>query len=129
MADASVTDPSDMDPISQTTMAMNVKNLTTFGDTQLQYNNLALGNAITMQQSFNQLSLSIVARAVNMMLDPSNTMVGDAVLDQQGVKAAQTTPPIYTDPTNSLAALAAQMSTVVQLLQGMNIAPAATAKA
>jgi hypothetical protein len=129
MADTSTTDPADQDPISQTTTAMNALNFKTFVDSQIQYSHLALGNAIANQQNMNAFNQALLARCTDMILDKSANAVVDAVLDQQSAKVAQTTPPTFQDPSSSLAALAAQMSTVVQLLQGLSIAPAAAAKA
>src|ERR1700677_4648065 len=124
MADTSVTDPADQDPISQTTTTSNALNFKTFVDTQLQYNNIALGNAISNQQHMNAFSQALLARCTTIILDTSDTVAADAVLNQQAIKTAQTTPPVYTDPTSSLAALAAQVSALTQIIQGLNIAPA-----
>jgi hypothetical protein len=129
MADTSTTDPADQDPISQTATMSNALNFKTFVDTQMQYNNIALGNAISNQQHMNSFAQALLARCTNMLLDPSNTSVSDAVLDQQAIKTAQTTPPTYQDPSTSIAALAAQVSALTQIVQGLSIAPAATAKA
>lgn len=129
MADASTTDPADQDPISQTTTAMNALNFKTFVDNSIQYSHLALGNAISNQQTMSQFSQALLARCTDMILDKSANATVDAVLDQASAKVVQTIPPVYSDPSSSLAALAAQMSTVVQLLQGLNIAPSAAVKA
>lgn len=129
MADASITDPADQDPISQTTTATNALNFKHFVDTQFQYSNLMLGNAIANQQNMNAFGQALLARCTDMILDKSANTVVDAVVDQIGVKAAQTTPPVYQDPSSNLAAVAAQLSAVVQMLQGLNIAPSATSKA
>jgi hypothetical protein len=136
MADASVTDPSDMDPIQQASVGVVASNIKTFGDIQLQLANLSLQEAIANQGRMNAYGLqalsraealnsSIVGKVTDMLLDKTAAQVANAVLDQQGAKIAQTTPPVYQDPSNGLAALAAQLSTVVQLLQGLNIAPKA----
>ena len=132
MADASTTDPADQDPISQTTTASNALNFKHFVDQQFQYSNLMLGNAIANQQNMNAFNQSLLARCTDMILDKSANTVVDAVLDQIGVKTAQTTPPVYQDPTNgttganAMAALATQLSTVVQMLQGLSLAPKST---
>jgi hypothetical protein len=128
MADTSVTDPADQDPISQTTTAANALNFKHFVDTTFQYSNLMLGNAIANQQSMNSFNQALLARCTDMIMDKSANAVVDAVLDQVSTKVAQTTPPVYTDPSSSLAAIAAQLSTVVQALQGLSIAPSATSK-
>lgn len=136
MADASVTDPSDMDPIQQASVAVASTNIKTFGDLQFQYANLALAEAIANSQRLNaynlaqmtrseSLATSITGKVTDMILDKTAAQVANAVLDQQGAKIAQTTPPVYQDPSNGLAALAAQMSTVVQMLQGLSLAPKA----
>jgi len=124
MADASTTDPADQDPISQTTTAANALNFKTFVDTQLQYNNLALSNAIANQQHMNAFNQALLARCTDMILDKSANTVVDAVLDQQAIKTAQTTPPVFTDPTSSLASISSQLAFVVQALQGLSLAPA-----
>lgn len=128
MADPVGTDPQ-ADPIGQASVAVASANIKTFGDTQLQYNNMMLGNAIANQQSMNAFSHALMARCTDMILDKTANSIANSVLDQQGAKIANTTPPVYQDPTNGLAAVAAQLSTVVQMLQGLNIAPASTTKA
>ena len=126
MADASTTDPADQDPISQTVTSSNALNFKNFVDTQIQYSNLALGNAISNQQHMNSFSQALLARCTTMLLDTSNQNVGDAALDQQVIKTAQTTPPVYQDPTNNLAGLSAQVAALTQMLQGLNLAPKAS---
>lgn len=132
MADPVTNDPQ-ADPIGQASVAVAATNIKTFGDLQLQYANLALQNAVNNQarldtyalQSLSRaeaLNSGVVGRVVNMMLDPMSTSIGDAVLGQQGAKIAQTTPP---DTSGQLSALAAQLSLVVQALQGLSIAPKA----
>lgn len=128
MADPVGTDPQ-ADPIGQASVAVAATNIKTFGDLQLQYANLALANAVGNQSrldtyAFQSLSRAealnsgVIGRAVNMMLDPMNTSVGDAALASQGAKIAETTPP---DTSGQLTALAAQLSFVVQALQGLTL--------
>jgi hypothetical protein len=126
MADASTTDPADQDPISQTTTAANALNFKHFVDTTFQYSNLMLGNAIANQQSMNSFNQALLARCTDMILDKTAGQVADAALDQMSTKIAQTTPPVYQDPTNGLAAISAQLSAVAQMLQGLNLAPKTT---
>ena len=122
MADPVSSDPQ-ADPIGQASVAVAATNIKTFGDLQLQYANLALGNAVSNQQRMDSFNMGVLARCTDMMLDKTANTVANAVLDQQGAKIAQTTPPVYTDPTSSIAALAAQVSALTQILQGLNIAP------
>jgi hypothetical protein len=126
MADTSVTDPADQDPISQTTTASNALNFKHFVDQQFQYSNLMLGNALSNQQNMNTFSQALLARCTDMILDKSANTVVDAVLDQIGTKVAQTTPP---DTSGALASLASQVSALTQILQGLNIAPVTATKA
>lgn len=115
MADASTTDPADQDPISQTTTSSNALNFKHFVDQQFQYSNLMLGNAIANQQSMNAFNQALLARCTDMIMDKSANNVVDAVLDQIGVKAAQTTPP---DTSGQLATLAAQVAALTTIVQG-----------
>lgn len=149
MADASTTDPADQDPISQTFTAGNALNAKNFIDYQFQYGNLMLGNAIRAQQDAdefrNQLKVyslqamsraesanaqamamltAVNTKAAKTLLDPTSDALADAVVGGQGVKTMQTTPPVYQDPTNNLAAVMNQLSAVVQALQGLSLAPA-----
>jgi hypothetical protein len=132
MADSSLTDPSDMDPIQQASVGVVAANIKTFGDLQLQLANLSLQEAIANQGRMNAygiqsvsraeaLNSSIVGKVTDMLLDKTAAQVANAVVDQVGAKIAQTTPPVYQDPTNGIAAIAAQMSAVVQLLQGLSV--------
>lgn len=121
MADPTGTDPQ-ADPIGQASVAVASTNIKTFGDMQLQYANMMLGNAISNQQRMDAFSLSLLGRVTDMVLDKSANTVVDAVLDQQGAKIAQTTPPTYQDPSSSIAALAAQVSALTQFVQGLSIA-------
>lgn len=140
MADTSTTDPGDMDPISQTFTAANALNVKHFVDKQFEisnmsshYSNMLLQNAVQFQSQLNSLSLqsmgrveavnnAIVTKAASILLDQSANDLGDAAIGQETVKTAQTTPP---DTTGQLSALAAQLSLVVQALQGLSVAPAA----
>lgn len=128
MADPAGTDPQ-ADPIGQASVAVAATNIKTFGDLQLQYANLALQNAVNNQarldayalQSLSRvetLNTGVVGRVVNNLLDPMSTSVGDAALGQQGAKIAETTPP---DTSSQFAALSAQLSFVVQALQGLSL--------
>lgn len=139
MADASTTDPGDMDPLSQTFLAANALNVKHFVDKQFEisnmsshYSNMLLQNAVQFQSQLNHMSLTamgrlesvnnaIVTKAATILLDQSANDLGDAALGQETIKSAQTTPP---DTSGQLSALAAQLSLVVQALQGLSIAPA-----
>lgn len=123
MADVTTTSPADMDPIQQAQVAVSATNIKTFGDLQLQYANLALGNAVSNQQRMDSFNMGVLARCTDLMLDKTANTVANAVLDQQGAKIAQTTPP---DTSGALASLAAQVSALTQILQGLNIAPKTT---
>jgi hypothetical protein len=122
MADPTGNDPQ-ADPIGQASVAVASSNIKTFGDIQLQYANLALGNAISNQQRMESFTMSVLARATDMMLDKTANTVAEAVLDQQGAKIAQTTPP---DTSGALASLAAQVSALTQILQGLNLSPSSS---
>lgn len=122
MADVTTTSPADMDPIQQAQVAVSATNIKTFGDLQLQYANLALGNAVSNQQRMDSFNMGVLARCTDLMLDKTANTVANAVLDQQGAKIAMTTPP---DTSGALASLAAQVSALTQILQGLNIAPKA----
>lgn len=128
MADPVGTDPQ-ADPIGQASVAVASTNIKTFGDMQLQYANMMLGNAISNQQRMDAFNISLLGRVTDLVLDKTANTVVDAVLDQQGAKIAQTTPPVYSDPASSIAALSAQVSALTQFVQGLSIAPSTTAKA
>ena len=118
MADASATDPADMDPISQTVMTSNALNFKNFVDTQLQLNQLQLSNTIHNQNELNKYSMQALARSENInnastavitaaaaqsvraLLDPTSAALADAVMGDQASKIADNTPPVYQDPTN-----------------------------
>lgn len=133
MADASVTDPSDMDPIQQASVAVASTNIKSFGDAQLQILNLGLqemqANAqrvnafnLTQMAASADVSRAVTGKVIDMILDKTAGQVANAILDQQGAKIAQTTPP---DTSGQLASLAAQVSALTQMLQGLSIAPKA----
>lgn len=147
MADTSVTDPGDMDPISQTFTAANALNVKHFVDKQFEisnmsshYSNMLLQNAVQFQSQLNHMSLTamgrlesvnnaIITKAASILLDQSANDLGDAAIGQETIKSAQTTPPVYQDPSSSIAALAAQVSALTQFVQGLSVAPAVAAKA
>lgn len=133
MADASVTDPSDMDPIQQASVAVASTNIKSFGDAQLQILNLGLqemqANAqrvnafnLTQMAASADVSRAVTGKVIDMILDKTAGQVANAILDQQGAKIAQTTPP---DTSGQLASLAAQVSALTQMFQGLSIAPKA----
>lgn len=159
MADTSTTDPADMDPISQTFMAGNALNAKNFIDLQFQYSNQALADSMRSVRDLDEYradlrtyklqamarSEALVAQGMAMvtavntasakaLLDQFPNALADAAEAQQETKIAQTTPPVYQDPTNGtagangLSAIAAQLSLVTQMLQGLSIAPSATSK-
>lgn len=130
MADTTAASPSDMDPIQQSGISTTISNIKSFAHAPDLILNAMMTNMLNNQQTLfkaqqdtNAFNQAIQSRCINMLLDPTSSSLADAVIGQQGAKVAQTTPPVYTDPSSSLAALAAQMSTVVQLLQGLSLAP------
>ena len=69
-------------------------NLKTLGDGPSFYTNLAYGNAVSNQQSLNQISAAIISKAADMILNTSiQESGGPAALLQGLAKIAQTTPP------------------------------------
>ena|SRR5580700_5511168 len=129
MADVTATSPGDMDPIQQASLSTSVSNVKSFahaGDLVIQ---TLLTNMVNSQQSQTAFNQAIQSRCINMLLDPMNLGVSDALTGSTGAKVAQTTPPTYQDPTSSLAALAAQVSLLTQMIQGLNIAPASSSAA
>lgn len=139
MADAAVTDPADMDPISQTVMTSNALNFKNFVDTQLQLNQLMLSNTIHNQNELNKYSMQALARSENInnsstaiitaaasksvkaLLDSTSDALSDAIIGDQGSKVADNTPPVYQDPTNGTsgvngASAVALISQLVSLL-------------
>lgn len=126
MADSTATSPADMDPIQQAQVGVSASNIKTFGDLQLQYANLSLGNAVAGQQRNNSFTMALLGRVTDFILDKTANTVANAVIDQEDAKIAMTTPP---DTSGSLASLAAQVSALTQMIQGLNISKAAVAVA
>lgn len=146
MADASVTDPADMDPISQTVMTSNALNFKNFVDTQLQLNQLMLSNTIHNQNELNKYSMQALARAENInnsstavvtaaaaksikaMLDNTSDALADAITGDQGAKVAAATPPVYNDPINYQNMISSITAAVTQAIAA-GMVPATTTKA
>jgi hypothetical protein len=126
MADATATSPADMDPIQQTSVATSMSNIKNFGHAPDLILNSVLTNMVTNQQSQFAFNQAIQSRCLNMLLDPMSSSLADSVTGQQSAKVAQTTPP---DTSGQLAALAAQISALTQILQGLSIAPSSVSKA
>lgn len=146
MADAATTDPADQDPISQTFTAGNAVNAKTFIDLQSQYANISLAEAqsairdaneyrnnlrsynlqaLQRGEVMNNQALAMVTaintQAAKVVLDQTSDALADAISGMQGVKAGQSTPPVYQDPTNGAtgpngASTIALLSQLVQLL-------------
>ena len=140
MADAATTDPADQDPISQTFTSGNALNAKNFIDYQFQYGNMALADAQRSvrdldeyRQNLRAYNLQAMARAetvntqaiamltavntqaARVLLDQTGDALSDAITGMQGVKAGQTTPPVYQDPTNGAAGVNGLVSAVAQL--------------
>jgi len=118
MADVTTASPGDMDPIQQSSLSTSVSNIKSFahaGDLVIQ---TLLTNMVNSQQSQIAFNQAIQSRCINMLLDPSNSSLANAVIGQESVKVAQTTPP---DTSGALASLAAQVSALTQIIQGLNI--------
>lgn len=145
MADVSTNDTADMDPIQQTFVAGNALNAKHFIDQQLQYSNMLLQNAVqhqaqlnAFQSQLNAYSLQAMSRteainnasatkSVQSLLDQTSNALADAIIGMQGSKTADNTPPVYQDPSSSIAALASQVSALTQFVQGLSVAPTKTA--
>lgn len=134
MADTTATSPADMDPIQQAGVSTSISNIKQFAHAPDLILNTMLTNMLTNQQAqfkaqqdTNAFNQAIQSRCINMLLDPTSSSLADAIIGGQGIKAFQTTPPVYTDPASSIAALAAQVSALTQIVQGLNIAPAVKA--
>jgi hypothetical protein len=156
MADAAVTDPADQDPISQTFTAGNALNAKQFIDMQFQMANQSFQDSQRSVRDLDEYradlrtyklqamarSEALVAQSMA-MVTAVNTAAATALFSgvglgtistgQQEIKSAQTTPPVYQDPTNGtsgangLAALSAQVAALTQFVQGLSVAPKAAA--
>lgn len=126
MADITTTSPADMDPIQQAGVAGTISNIKNFGHAPDLILNTLMTNMATNQQAQFAFQQAIQSRCINLLLDPMSTAVGNVALGQQAAKESQTTPP---DTSGALASLSAQLSMVVQSLQGLSLrrttAPAA----
>jgi len=74
--------------------AVTATNFKAVAEAQAVYMNLAIGNAVAHQQSMNQLSVGLTAKAVETLTTTDISEAGGLVaLLQQAMKGAQTTPP------------------------------------
>jgi uncharacterized membrane protein len=74
--------------------SVTASNFKAIGEAQAVYMNLAIGNAVAHQQSMNQLSAALTAKAAEMLGTTDISEAGGLVaLLQQAMKGAQTTPP------------------------------------
>lgn len=119
MADVTTTSPGDMDPIQQAGLSTSVSNIKNFAHAPDLILQTLMTNMVNNQQSQLAFNQAIQSRCINMLLDPLSSSLADAVIGQQGAKVAQTTPP---DTSGQLSALAAQVSALTQILQGLSIA-------
>lgn len=122
MADVTATSPGDMDPIQQAGVSTSVSNIKNFAHASDLVVQTLLTNMVNSQQSQIAFNQAIQSRCINMLLDPGNQGLANAIEGQEAVKVAQTTPP---DTSGALASLAAQVALMTQVLQGLSIAPAA----
>jgi len=118
MADVTATSPGDMDPIQQAGLSTSVSNIKSFAHAPDLILQTLMTNMVSNQQSQLAFNQAIQSRCINMLLDPLSSSLADAVVGQQGAKVAQTTPP---DTSGALASLAAQVSALTQIIQGLNI--------
>lgn len=102
------------DPVSTSNASAVSSNIKTFSHAPDLILNTLMTDMIESQRSMRQITLATLARATRVVMDEAADSVGDAVLLQQGAKVAQTTPP---DTSGQLAALAAQVSTIMSMLQ------------
>lgn len=63
------------------------------------FTNVIYGNSVSNQQNINTLSMTILSKATeNLMNTSPSEGIADVVAAMQGVKAGQTTPPVYPNP-------------------------------
>lgn len=101
------------DPVSTSNASAVSSNIKTFSHAPDLILNTLMTDMVESQRAMRQITLATLARATRVVMDEASDSVGDAVLLQQGAKVAQTTPP---DTSNQLASLAAQISTITQML-------------
>lgn len=107
------------DPVSSAN-ASNVKNFFHAPDLIL---NTLMTDMVESQRAMRQITLATIAKAVKNIADETADDASNSILLQQGAKIAQTTPP-ETAVNTALAQIASTQALMVQMLQGMSIAPA-----
>ena len=81
--------------VKEAAESVNFVNTKSLGDGPAFYQNMGYANAISHQQAMNSLSLGVVAKSIQLLIETSPTEGGvDVAALMQLIKAGQTTPPV-----------------------------------